>query len=123
MFNWPMSMLTWGVIVLNGYLVINLHVVGYLLYMRYLGRKPNGWWYPPFVFLSIFRAISIHTVTAFLFCGLGGRPFWNSALLALRFLASAFVSGPAFIILVMRVLRLTTGYAAPTLHTCWQTLS
>jgi molybdopterin-containing oxidoreductase family membrane subunit len=65
------------------------------------------------VFLSIFWAISIHTVTAFLYCGLGGRPFWNSALLAPRFLASAFVSGPAFIILVMRVLRLTTGYTAP----------
>jgi molybdopterin-containing oxidoreductase family membrane subunit len=112
-FNWPMSMLTWDVIVLNGYLLINLHVVGYLLYMRYLGRNPNGWWYLPFVFLSIFWAISIHTVTAFLYCGLGGRPFWNSALLAPRFLASAFVSGPAFIILVMRVLRVTTGYTAP----------
>ncbi len=112
-FNWPMSMLTWDVIVLNGYLLINLHVVGYLLYMRYLGQKPNGWWYIPFVFLSIFWAISIHTVTAFLYCGLGGRPFWNSALLAPRFLASAFVSGPAFIILVMRVLRVTTGYTAP----------
>ncbi len=112
-FNWPMSMLTWDVIVLNGYLVINLHIVGYLLYMRYLGRKPNPVWYLPFVFLSIFWAISIHTVTAFLYCGLGGRPFWNTALLAPRFLASAFVSGPAFILLVMRVLRITTGYTAP----------
>ena len=60
-----------------------------------------------------FWAISIHTVTAFLYCGLGGRPFWNSALLAPRFLASAFVSGPAFIILVMRILRLTTNFTAP----------
>jgi Ni/Fe-hydrogenase subunit HybB-like protein len=111
--NWPVSMLTWDVIVLNGYLMINLHIVGYLLYMRYLGRKPNPNWYVPFVFLSIIWAISIHTVTAFLYCGLGGRPFWNTALLAPRFLASAFVSGPAFIILVMRVLRMTTGYAAP----------
>ncbi|WP_442510960.1 sulfate reduction electron transfer complex DsrMKJOP subunit DsrP [Novipirellula sp. SH528] len=112
-FNWPISMLTWDVIVLNGYLVINLHIVGYLLYMRYLGRKPNPVWYMPFVFLSIVWAISIHTVTAFLYCGLGGRPFWNTALLAPRFLASAFVSGPAFIILVMRVLRITSGYSAP----------
>lgn len=112
-FNWPLSMLTWDVIVLNGYLLINLHIVGYLLYMRYLGRKPNPRWYIPFVFLSIFWAISIHTVTAFLYCGLGGRPFWNTALLAPRFLASAFVSGPAFIILVMRVMRITTGYTAP----------
>ncbi|NND95795.1 MAG: polysulfide reductase NrfD [Pirellulaceae bacterium] len=112
-FNWPVSMLTWDVIVLNGYLLINLHIVGYLLYMRYLGRHPNPKWYVPFVFLSIFWAISIHTVTAFLYCGLGGRPFWNTALLAPRFLASAFVSGPAFIILVMRVLRITSGYTAP----------
>ncbi len=111
--NWPVSMLTWDVIVLNGYLLINLHIVGYLLYMRYLGCKPNPKWYVPFVFLSIIWAISIHTVTAFLYCGLGGRPFWNTALLAPRFLASAFVSGPAFIILVMRILRITTGYAAP----------
>ena len=112
-FNWPLSMLTWDVIVLNGYLVINLHIVGYLLYMRYLGRKPDPRWYVPFVFLSIIWAISIHTVTAFLYCGLGGRPFWNTALLAPRFLASAFVSGPAFIILVMRVLRITGSYSAP----------
>ncbi len=109
-FNWPMSMLTWDVIVLNGYLLLNLHIVGYLLYMRYLGKKPNPTWYVPFVFLSIIWAISIHTVTAFLYCGLGGRPFWNTALLAPRFLASAFVSGPAFIILVMRVIRMTTRY-------------
>jgi molybdopterin-containing oxidoreductase family membrane subunit len=112
-FNWPLSMLTWDVIVLNGYLLLNLHIVGYLLYMRYLGRKPNPTWYLPFVFISIFWAISIHTVTAFLYCGLGGRPFWNSALLAPRFLASAFVSGPAFILLVMRVLRFAMGYSGP----------
>ncbi len=111
--NFPVSMLTWDVFVLNGYLLINLHIVGYLLYMRFLDRKPNPKWYVPFVFLSIFWAISIHTVTAFLYCGLGGRPFWNTALLAPRFLASAFVSGPAFIILVMRILRITTEYSTP----------
>ena len=104
-FNFPMSMLTWDVIVLNGYLLINLHICGYLLYMRYLGRTPNPRWYVPFVFLSIVWAISIHTVTAFLYQGLGGRPFWNSALLAPRFLASAFVSGPAFLVVTMILLR------------------
>ena len=109
-FNWPLSMLTWDIIVLNGYLLINLHIVGYLLYMRYLGRKPNPKWYLPFVFLSILWAISIHTITAFLYCGLGGRPFWNTALLAPRFLASAFVSGPSFIILSMRAMRLLTDF-------------
>jgi molybdopterin-containing oxidoreductase family membrane subunit len=104
-FNWPMSMLTWDVIVLNGYLLLNLHICGYLMYMRFLGVRPNANWYIPFVMLSIFWAISIHTVTAFLYCGLGGRPFWNSALLAPRFLASAFVSGPAFILLTLVVLK------------------
>ena len=109
-FNWPISMLTWDVIVLNGYLLINLHIVGYLMYMRYLGRKPNPRWYLPFVFLSILWAVSIHTVTAFLYCGLGGRPFWNTALLAPRFLATAFVAGPCFIILALQVIRRTTSF-------------
>ncbi|MFT3867047.1 MAG: polysulfide reductase NrfD [Nibricoccus sp.] len=104
-FHWPMSMLTWDVLVLNGYLVINLHICGYLLYMRFIGQRPNPRWYVPFVFISIVWAISIHTVTAFLYCGLGGRPFWNTALLAPRFLASAFVSGPAFIIVGLQILR------------------
>ncbi len=108
-FNFPISMLTWDVIVLNGYLLINLHICGYLLYMRFLGREPNPAWYLPFVMLSIAWAISIHTVTAFLYCGLGGRPFWNTALLAPRFLASAFVSGPAFIIVTMVLMKRITG--------------
>ncbi len=107
-FNFPISMLTWDVIVLNGYLLLNLHICGYLTYMRFLGRKPNPAWYVPFVMLSIAWAISIHTVTAFLYCGLGGRPFWNSALLAPRFLASAFVSGPAFLIVALLVLQRVT---------------
>ncbi|MGE0710421.1 MAG: sulfate reduction electron transfer complex DsrMKJOP subunit DsrP [Planctomycetota bacterium] len=110
-FNWPISMLTWDVIVLNGYLLLNLHVCGYVLYARFLGQKPNPRYYVPFVFLSIFWAISIHTVTAFLYCGLGGRPFWNTALLAPRFLASAFVSGPAFLIVSLLALRRFAGLA------------
>jgi len=112
-FHFPISMLTWDVIVLNGYLILNLHICGYLLYMRYLGRKPNPKWYVPFVFLSIIWAISIHTVTAFLYQGLGGRPFWNTALLAPRFLASAFVSGPAFLIVTMLVLRRVANVKIP----------
>jgi Polysulphide reductase len=108
-FNFPFSMLTWDVIVLNGYLILNLHICGYLLYMRFRGKSPNRKWYIPFVFISIVWAISIHTVTAFLYCGLGGRPFWNTALLAPRFLASAFVSGPAFIIVAIYAIRAAIG--------------
>lgn len=109
-FNFPVSMLTWDVIVLNGYLLINLHICGYLLYNRYRGAAPNPRWYIPFVFLSIAWAISIHTVTAFLYQGLGGRPFWNTALLAPRFLTSAFVSGPAFIIIALEAIRYLSHY-------------
>lgn len=109
-FNWPLSMLSWDVLVLNGYLLLNLHICGYLLYMRFLGREPNPKWYVPFVFLSIVWAISIHTVTAFLYSGLGGRPLWNSALLAPRFLASAFVAGPAFLIVALQALGRFTSF-------------
>jgi Ni/Fe-hydrogenase subunit HybB-like protein len=109
-FNWPISMLTWDVLVLNGYLLLNLHITGYLIYARYRGRKPDKRWYLPFVFVSIGWAISIHTVTAFLYSGLGGRPFWNSALLAPRFIVSAFVTGPAFVILLLQVVKRYTGY-------------
>ncbi|MCG8508845.1 MAG: polysulfide reductase NrfD, partial [Rhodospirillales bacterium] len=109
-FNFPISMLTWDVIVLNGYLLLNLHIVGYLLYMRFRGERPSRRWYVPFVYLSIVWAISIHTVTAFLYCGLGGRPFWNTALMAPRFLTSAFVSGPAFIVVAMIIIRRVSGF-------------
>tara|TARA_R110002096_G_scaffold239101_1_gene430714 strand:- start:74711 stop:75958 length:1248 start_codon:yes stop_codon:yes gene_type:complete len=112
--NWPISMLSWDVLVLNGYLLINLHVTGYLVYMRYQGKKPNPKWYVPFVFLSIFWAISIHTVTAFLYSGLGGRPFWNTAILAPRFIISAFVSGPAFIIIILHLLQNTKSSILPS---------
>lgn len=108
-FNWPVSMLTWDVIVLNGYLLINLHICGYLLYTRFRGKTPEPRFYLPIVFLSVFWAVSIHTVTAFLYSGLGGRPFWNSALLAPRFLVSAFVAGPAFIIMTLYILRRLAG--------------
>lgn len=109
-FNWPMSMLTWDVIVLGGYLLINAHVVGYLLYSRFIGVTPSRRWYLPMVFLSIVWAISIHTVTAFLYSGLGGRPFWNTAILAPRFLASAFVTGPAVIILTLHIVEKMTDF-------------
>jgi len=91
--NFPNSMLSWDVIVLNGYLLLNVHICGYLLYTRYQGRKPSKWFYIPFVFIAIVWAVSIHTVTAFLYVGLGGRPFWNSAIVGPRFLASAFTAG------------------------------
>jgi Ni/Fe-hydrogenase subunit HybB-like protein len=109
-FNFPASMLSWDVIVLNGYLLLNVHICGYLLYCRYRNRKPAKWFYIPFVFIAIVWAVSIHTVTAFLYVGLGGRPFWNSAIVGPRFLASAFTAGPALIILALQIIRGVTRY-------------
>jgi len=108
--NWPISMLSWDVIVLNGYLLLNLHICGYLLYMRYLGRTPTRIFYVPFVFIAIVWAISIHTVTAFLYVGLPGRPFWNHPIVAPRFLASAFAAGPALLVLTFQLIRRIHGY-------------
>lgn len=112
-FNFPTSMLTWDVLVLNGYLLLNLHICGYLVYCAYRRRQPSKLFYIPFVFVAIVWAISIHTVTAFLYSGLGGRPFWNSAVVAPRFLASAFAAGPAFLILSLSMLARFTTYQVP----------
>jgi Ni/Fe-hydrogenase subunit HybB-like protein len=109
-FNFPSSMLTWDVLALNGYLLLNLHICGYLLYCAYRGHPPSKVFYVPFVFIAIAWAVTIHTVTAFLYVGLGGRPFWNSAIIAPRFLASAFAAGPAFIILTLQVVRRYTRH-------------
>jgi Ni/Fe-hydrogenase subunit HybB-like protein len=110
-FNFPASMLSWDVIVLNGYLLLNVYICGYLLYCRYQKKKAAKWFYIPFVFIAIVWAISIHTVTAFLYVGLGGRPFWNSAIVGPRFIASAFAAGPALIILALQVVRRVTASA------------
>lgn len=111
--NWPYSMLAWDVIMLNGYLVLNLLIPLYILYAHYTGREPDKRKYVPFIYMSVAWAVSIHLVTAFLFAGLPARPFWNSALLGPRFLASAFTAGPAFMILVLGFVRTHSRYDIP----------
>jgi len=103
--NLPRSMLAWDVVVITGYLLLNMHVPGYLLYKLYRREEPSKLYYLPFVFLSIGWAVSIHTVTAFLFSGFGSRPYWNTAILAPRFLASAMASGPAILIPVLAAVQ------------------
>ena len=110
LFNWPSSILTWDVLVLNGYLALNTLVPLYILWCNYHNREPVGWKYRPFIFLSIFWAVSIHMITAFLYQGLPARPFWNNPLLGPRFLASAFAAGPAVIMMVLIVIKEKTAY-------------
>lgn len=109
-FNLPQSMLAWDVVVLYGYLFLNLFIAFYILYSHYRGRQPTLRRYFPFVVVTIFWAVSIHTVTAFLFSANSGRPFWNTALLAPRFIASAFVSGPALIVVSLLLMRRYWAY-------------
>ncbi len=104
--NWPSSLLTWDIIVLNGYLFINVTVFFYVLYKIYMGKSYN--FIMPLILLSIPWAVSIHTVTAFLYNGLVSRPYWNAGILAPRFLASAFCSGPSIMILMFQIIRKQT---------------
>jgi molybdopterin-containing oxidoreductase family membrane subunit len=110
LFNFPSSILAWDVLVLNGYLVLNTLVPGYILYCHYHHRKADERKYMPFVFLSIAWAFSIHLVTAFLYEGLPARPFWNNPLMGPRFLASAFAAGPALITIVVAVVHTRTSF-------------
>lgn len=108
--NWPRSMLAWDIIVLNGYLALNLVIPFYILVCHYRGRRPDPRLYVPALVVSILWAISVHLVTAFLFAALPARPFWHTALLGPRFLATAFAAGPALIILVLSAIRRFTDF-------------
>jgi Ni/Fe-hydrogenase subunit HybB-like protein len=109
-FNFPLSLLAWDVVVLFGYLVLNLAIPFYILYSKYRGTEPELNLYFPFIVLAIFWAISIHTVTAFLFSANPARPYWHTALLGPRFIASAFVSGPAIMIVIFQVMRKISSF-------------
>jgi len=105
----PNSVLFWDTIVLNGYLFLNL-IIGWNVLENERNGTPYQKWLKPFIYLSIPWAVSIHTVTAYLFCGMPGRGFWLTAILAPRFLASAFAAGPALLILLCLVVRKFTDF-------------
>ncbi len=105
----PNSVLFWDMIVLNGYLVLNI-VIGWIVLESERNEEPPPKWIKPFIYLSIPWAVSIHTVTAFLYCGLPGRGFWLTAILAPRFLASAFAAGPSLLILLCMIIRKLTKF-------------
>jgi molybdopterin-containing oxidoreductase family membrane subunit len=108
--NIPSSLLAWDIVVLNGYLFLNIFIPGYLLSRAYKMKEPNMSFIVPFILISIPWAVSIHTVTAFIYNGLVARPFWNASILAPRFLASAFCSGPALVILIFQIVRRYTEF-------------
>jgi Ni/Fe-hydrogenase subunit HybB-like protein len=107
----PTSILFWDMVVLSGYLVLNVIITRVGVAAERKGEPPPSW-IKPVILLSIPWAISIHTVTAFIYSGLAARPFWMTAVLAPRFLASAFASGPALLILACLVLAKFTRFRA-----------
>jgi Ni/Fe-hydrogenase subunit HybB-like protein len=107
----PSSILFWDMIVLNGYLLLNI-VIGWTVLAAEQRFLPPPKWVKPFIYISIPWAISIHTVTAFIYAGLPGRSFWLSAIMAPRFLSSAFAAGPALLILLCLILRRFTKFDA-----------
>ncbi len=105
----PHSVMFWDMIVLNGYLLLNVVISRATFRAERAGLPPPGW-VKPIIYLSVPWAVSIHTVTAFLYSGLAARPFWLTAILAPRFLASAFASGPSLLILLALLVRRVTKF-------------
>jgi Ni/Fe-hydrogenase subunit HybB-like protein len=105
----PTSILFYDMIVLNVYMLLNL-VIGW----NVLSAEKKGMSYPKWVkvliYISIPWAFSIHTVTAFLYAGLPGRHYWLTAIMAARFLSSAFASGPAILLLLCFIVRRMTKF-------------
>jgi molybdopterin-containing oxidoreductase family membrane subunit len=105
----PNSVLFWDAIVLNGYLFLNI-VIGWNVLEAERNNIHYQSWLKPLIYISIPWAISIHTVTAYLYSGLPGRGFWLTAIMAPRFLSSAFASGPALLVLICLIIRKTTHF-------------
>ncbi len=100
----PRSVLFWDMVVLNGYLFLNL-IIGWNVLEAERNQVAPPKWVKPLIYLSIPWAVSIHTVTAFLYAGLPGRGFWMTAIMAPRFLSSAFAAGPSLLILLCLLIR------------------
>ncbi len=107
----PNSMLFWDMVVLLGYLGLNVICAWVILTAERKQVKPPKWVYL-FVYISIPFAVSIHTVTAMLYCGLPDRHFWLTAITAPRFLASAFAAGPALIVIACLVMKRVAHFDA-----------
>ena len=105
----PQSVMFWDMVALGGYFLINAVIATGTINAEREHAAPPGW-IKTLSIISIPWAISIHTVTAFLYSGLPGRTYWLTAILAPRFLASAFSSGPALLILLCLAMRRFTAF-------------
>lgn len=105
----PNSVLFWDFVVVFGYLFLNI-LVGWKVLEADRNHVAPPKWLKPFIIVSVPWAFGIHTVTAYLYSGMPGRHFWLTAVMAPRFLASAFAAGPAIVILLCFLLRKNTKF-------------
>jgi len=107
----PGSVMFWDMVSLGGYLLLNI-IIGWVTLGAEKKSVPPPKWVKPLIYISIPWAVSIHTVTAFLYSGIGGRSFWFTAIMAPRFLASAFAAGPSLLILLILLVRKVSTFDA-----------
>ena len=105
----PNSVMFYDMIVLIGYLLLNC-IIGWVTLEAARNDVAPPKWIKVLIYISIIWAFSIHTVTGFLYAGIPGRHYWLTAIMAARFLASAFCSGPAILLLLLLVVRRVTGF-------------
>jgi molybdopterin-containing oxidoreductase family membrane subunit len=98
-------MLAWDVVMLNGWLAINVSLIVAYFWIRFRGRDIRLRRWRNILLMAMVWAVLLHIVTAFLYVWLSARPFWHSAAHAPRFLTSAFVAGPSFFILSLWAIR------------------
>ena len=109
LFPTPTAIVFWDVVVLSSYLIVNLIIGWTAIQCERKGCKPPKWAH----YLAIFAiplAVSIHTVTAFLYSGMPGRSYFLTAIMAGRFLSSAFAAGPALLIIICFIMRGTEAF-------------
>ncbi|MEG0460888.1 sulfate reduction electron transfer complex DsrMKJOP subunit DsrP [Gordonibacter sp.] len=109
LFPTPNSILFWDMVVLSSYLIVNILIGWAAIDAERKGIEPAKWVHV-LALVAIPLAVSIHTVTAFIFAGMPGKAYWLTAILAARFLASAFAAGPALLIIICLIMRKLTTF-------------
>ncbi|MCI5188876.1 MAG: hypothetical protein D3905_03545 [Candidatus Electrothrix sp. AS4_5] len=104
-FNFPSSVLTYDIIVLNVYLVLNAVAVFYYLYKHYVDQPLNTKFYTPLIWFAVAWGPFIHIITAFILSSNAQMAVWHSALMPFSFLAMAAAAGPALVIVIFLVIR------------------
>ncbi len=107
----PGSMLFYDTIFLPGFMLINL-VIGWTAVGAEKRETPLPGWIKGLIYLSLPWAVIMHTVTAFIYAGTPGRGFWMTAIMAPRFLTTAFAAGTALLIILSMVLKSLTRFDA-----------